>query len=186
MYSLITLKSQIFTSSNWIIVTYASCFCFDEADTAANEYDASDNPQCPQWYRKCTANQFADLRVKLQETSKGNSTAALSSAGKQIVKGAIEPLRTICAPFFRSGRYFALEFELSTTRKCPARYIYIARICLSFTLMMNFYHLSIVPGLRIISVVIEFFVQMFTTIGSSINSPVSSPSELRVPVFSSM
>ena len=79
----------------------------------------------PQWYRKCTANQFADLRVKLQETSKGNSTAALSSAGKQIVKGAIEPLRTICAPFFRSGRYFALEFELSTTRKCPACYIYI-------------------------------------------------------------
>lgn len=78
----------------------------------------------PQWYRKCTANQFADLRVKLQETSKGNSTAALSSAGKQIVKGAIEPLRTICAPFFRSGRYFALEFELSTTRKCPVRYIY--------------------------------------------------------------
>ena len=112
-----------------IIVTYASCFCFDEADTVANEYDASDNPQCPQWYRKCTANQFADLRVKLQETSKGNSTAALSSAGKQIVKGAIEPLRTICAPFFRSGRYFALEFELSTTRKCPARYIY--RIYLS-------------------------------------------------------
>ena len=125
MYSLINLKSQIFTSSNWIIVTYASCFCFDEADTAANEYDASDNPQCPQWYRKCTANQFADLRVKLQETSKGNSTAALSSAGKQIVKGAIEPLRTICVPFFRSGRYFALEFELSTTRKCPARSIYI-------------------------------------------------------------
>ena len=125
MYSLINLKSQIFTSSNWIIVTYASCFCFDEVDTAANEYDASDNPQCPQWYRKCTANQFADLRVKLRETSKGNSTAALSSAGKQIVKGAIEPLRTICAPFFRSGRYFALEFELSTTRKCPARYIYI-------------------------------------------------------------
>ena len=156
----------------------------------------------PQWYRKCTANQFADLRVKLQETSKGNSTAALSSAGKQIVKGAIEPLATICAPFFRSGRYFALELELSTTRKCPACYIYIyiyiyivyifqlwillARICLSFTLMMNFYHLSIVPGLRTISVVIEFFVQMFTTIGSSITSPVSSPSELRVPVFSSM
>ena len=25
----------------------------------------------PQWYRKCTTNQFADLRVKLLETSKG-------------------------------------------------------------------------------------------------------------------
>ena len=36
------------------------------------------------------------------------------------------------------------------------------------------------------AVVIEFFVQMFTTFGSSITSPVSSPSELRVPVFSSM
>ena len=62
----------------------------------------------------------------------------------------------------------------------------LVRICLSFTLMMNFYHLSIVPGVRIISVVIEFFVQEFTTIGSSIASPVSSLSELRVPVFSSM
>ena len=44
------------------------------------------------------------------------------------MKGAIEPLRTICAPFFRSGRYFALEFELSTTRKCPARYIYLSAL----------------------------------------------------------
>lgn len=147
-------------------------------------------------HRECTANQFADPRVKLQETIKGDSTAALSSAWKQIGKGDIEPLRTVCAPFFRSGRYFALEFELSTTRKCSACYIYIVyifqlwmllvRICLPFTLMMNFYHLSIVPGLRIISVVIEFFVQKFTTIGSSIASPVSPPSELRVPVFSSM
>jgi len=47
------------------------------------------------------------------------------------VKGDIEPLGTICAPFFRSGRYFALEFELSTTRKCSACYIFIYSIYLS-------------------------------------------------------
>ena len=45
VYSVVNVKSQIFISPSWIVVTYASCFCFEEADTAANEYDASDNPQ---------------------------------------------------------------------------------------------------------------------------------------------